>query len=388
MPAGASLLVPASTSGLKPARLSVSLAFLIHGMVVSNWLSRIPAIQRNLQIEVGVLGLILLAVPAGSVAAIPIVSKLIGRFGSAAMTRVSTLLFCAALALPGLAGGPLSLALSLLVYGASAAAMDVAMNTQGVDVERCYGRPVMVGFHSLFSFGCIAGSLMGSFAAGRGISPAAHLIAAGATMGALAIFGTRRLLPDQIRPLAFDRPARALWLPLLPLALIGACVLVAEGAMGDWTALYLSRLASPGFAPIGYAVFSLMMAAGRASGDWFRHHLGTVMTVRLGTTLAAAGLAGALALGGVGPALAGFACTGLGLSAIFPIVCSVAGRRAGTRPEAGIAAVTATGFVAMLAGPPAIGFLAHFYSLRLALGLVAFLSGVAALLAPAARIER
>lgn len=388
MRTGDSVLHPASGSGLKPTRFSVSLVFLIHGIVVSNWLSRIPAVQRNLQIEVGALGLILLAVPAGSAVAIPMVSRLIRRFGSAAMSRFSTLLFCGALALPGLAFGPTSLALSLLVYGASAAAMDVSMNTQAVDVERAYARPVMVGFHALFSFGCIAGSLMGSIAEGRGVSPAAHLIAVGATMGALAIFGMRRLLPDQVRPLAFDPPARALWLPLLPLALIGACVLVAEGAMGDWSALYLSRLATPGFAPIGYAVFSLMMAAGRASGDWFRHHLGTVMTVRLGTSLAALGLAAALALGGVGPALAGFACAGLGLSAIFPIVCSVAGRRAGARPEAGIAAVTATGFVAMLAGPPAIGFLAHFYSLRFALGLVALLSGVAALLAPAARMER
>ena len=386
MRAGAAL--QHSASRLRAARLSVSLIFLIHGIVVANWLSRIPAVQRSLQIEVGVLGLILLAVPTGSVIAIPITSWLIGLFGSAALTRITTLLFCGALALPGLAGSPASLALSLLLYGASAAAMDVSMNTQGVDVERGYGRPVMVGFHALFSFGCIAGSLMGSFAAGRGISPAAHLGAAGAVLGVLAIFGMQRLLPDEILPPAFNRSARALWLPLLPLALIGACVLVAEGATGDWSALYLSKLTPPAFAPIGYAVFSLMMALGRMCGDWFHHHLGAVRTVRLGTSIATLGLAAALAIGGLRPALVGFACAGLGLSAIFPIVCSVAGRKAGTRPEAGIAAVTTTGYAALLAGPPAIGFLAHLFSLRIALGLIALLSGIAALLAPAARVEQ
>jgi MFS family permease len=356
--------------------------------VVSNWLSRIPAVQYNLRIEVGLLGLVLLAVPAGSVIAIPLASKLITRFGSALVTRISTLLFCGALALPGIAGSPTILALCLLVYGATAAAMDVAMNTQAVDVERGYGRPVMVSFHALFSVGCIAGSLMGSFAVGHAISPAAHLCAAGAAIGLFAIFGMRCLLPDQVRPPLLDRSARALWLPLLPLSMIGGCVLVGEGATGDWSALYLSRLAPPALAPLGYAVFSLNMALGRMCGDWFHHRVGPVMTIRLGTSVAAIGLAAALLSGGVQPALAGFACTGLGLSAIFPIVCSVAGKKAGSRPEAGIAAVTATGYSALLAGPPAIGFLAHLFSLRLALGLVAVLSAVAALLAPAARIER
>lgn len=388
MGAGEALLDSTDHSPLRAARISISLVFLIHGIVVANWLSRIPAVQGKLGIEVGELGWILLAVPAGSVAAIPVTSRLIGRFGSAAMTRITTLLFCAALTLPGAAGGAISLAVSLFVYGACAAGMDVSMNTQGVDVEREYGRPVMVGFHALFSVGCIAGSLMGSFAAGREIGPAGHLAVAGAALGALAMLGLRRLLPDRVRPASFDRSARALWLPMLPLALIGACVLVAEGATGDWSALYLSRFTSPAFAPTGYAVFSLAMAFGRMCGDWFHHHLGAVTTVRLGTSLAATGLAGALAIGGAWPALAGFACTGLGLSAIFPIVCSVAGRKAGTRPEAGIAAVTTTGYAALLAGPPVIGFLAHLYSLRLALGLIVALSGAAALLAPAARIER
>lgn len=387
MRAGEPLFASSSPSELKAARLSVSLVFLIHGILVSNWLSRIPAVQYNLKIEVGVLGLVLLGAPVGSVLAMPITSKLIGRFGSATITRISTLLLCAVLPLPALAGGPVSLATALLVYGAFVGAMDVAMNTQAVDMEREYQRPVMVSFHALFSIGGMVGAMMGSFAAGHSVSPAPHLIAAAASMALLGIFGMRRLLPDQVKPSTFDRSARALWLPMLPLGIMAACILMGEGAMGDWSAVYLNRLAGPTLAPMGYAVFSFTMAFGRLAGDWLHHHLGSVVTLRLGSALAASGLAVALALGGLAPAFAGFACVGFGLSAIFPIICSVAGKRAGPQPEAGIAAVTTTGYLGLLAGPPLIGYLAHISSLRLALGFVALLSGIASLLAPVARIQ-
>lgn len=385
MRVGEPVLDTGPASELRAARLSVSIVFLVHGIVVSNWLSRIPAVQRNLNLELRVLGLVLLAVPAGCLIAMPVTAKFIGRFGSATMTRVSTLLLCAVLPLPALAAGAASLALCLLIYGVLLGAMDVAMNTQAVDVERGYGRPVMVAFHALFSVGGMTGALMGSFAAGRSLTPAAHLIAAGTFAGLLALFGLRRLLSDQVQPAAFDRSARELWRPLLRLGVIAACVLTGEAAVGDWSALYLAPMAGPAVAPVGYAVFSVTMALGRLAGDWFHEHLGAGATIRLGGTLAAAGLAAALASGGTAPALAGFACVGFGLSTIFPIVCSVAGKQAGSKPEAGIAAVTGTGYFGILAGPPVIGFLAHIASLRLALGFVAALSGLAALLAPMTR---
>ncbi len=372
---------------MRRARVSVSLIFLIHGILVSNWLSRIPAVQAKLHLSVGILGATLLATAAGALIAMPLTSQLVGKFGSAPVTRAFTLGLCGCLVLPGLAWSAASLAVALFVYGAAAGAMDVAMNTEGVAVESAYGRPVMVSFHALFSLGGMLGSLMGSLAASHAIHPQWHLAAVGAALAAAAIPVCRYMLVNTSEPLADTSSTRELLRPLIGLGVVAFCILLGEGAMADWSAVYLGQFAGAGIAPLGYAVFSLTMALGRLGGDWFHEHLGSVATVRWGGALAAAGLSIALWIGGVPATLAGFACAGWGFSAIFPILCSVAGKKAGDKPEAGIAAVTATGYLGFLVGPPVIGFLAQASSLRKALLLVAALSGLASVMARIARVE-
>ena len=371
---------------LRRARISVSLIFLIHGILVSNWLSRIPAVQARLHLSVGILGATLLATAAGALIAMPLTSKLVGRFGSARVTRVATLLLCFGVALPGLAWNTTALAAALFIYGAAAGGMDVAMNTEGVAVEAAYSRPIMVGFHALFSFGGMIGSLMGSLAAGYAIEPQWHLAAVGGVLAAASIPVCRHMLVNlREPPLPDTGSTRELLRPLLGLGLVAFCILLGEGAMADWSAVYLGQFSSPGVAPLGYAVFSLSMALGRLRGDWFHERFGSVATVRWGAALAAAGLGIALLAGSVPATLAGFACAGWGFSAIFPILCSVAGKKAAGKPQAGIAAVSATGYLGFLVGPPVIGFLAQTSSLRMALLLVAALSGLASVLARVAR---
>lgn len=370
-----------SEGGLRRARLAVSLIFLIHGILVSNWLARIPAVRQNLGLAVGVLGSVLLAPAAGALIGIPLTSKLVGRFGSARITRISTLALCGCVVLPGLAWNAQVLALALFLYGAAAGVMDVAMNTEAVAVETGFGRPVMVGFHAMFSFGGMIGSLMGSVAASRGIRPAWHLVVVGAAIAVASLPVCRQMLPNNHAAALDATSTRELLRPLLGLGLIAFCILLDEGAMADWSAVYLQQLAGPGVAPLGYAVFSLSMALGRLRGDWFHQHLGSVATVRWGGGLAAVGLGAALLIGGLPATLAGFACVGWGFSAIFPIVCSVAGKKAGDKPEAGIAAVSGTGYFGFLVGPPVIGLLAQMLSLRAALILVVVLSGLSSLMA-------
>jgi predicted MFS family arabinose efflux permease len=374
-----------SEGGLGRARLSVSLIFLIHGILVSNWLARIPAVRQNLGLAVGVLGTVLLATAAGALIGMPLTSKLVGRFGSAPITRISTLALCGCIMLPGLAWNALVLAVALFLYGAAAGVMDVAMNTEAVAVETGFGRPVMVGFHAMFSFGGMIGSLMGSVAASRGIQPAWHLGVVGAAMAVAAVPVCRQMLPNSQAAAPDAISTRELLRPLLGLGLIAFCILLGEGAMADWSAVYLQQLAGPGVAPLGYAVFSLSMALGRLRGDWIHQHLGSVATVRWGGALAAVGLGAALLIGGMPATLAGFACVGWGFSAIYPIVCSVAGNKAGGKPEAGIAAVSGTGYFGFLVGPPVIGLLAQMWSLRAALLLVVVLSGLSSLMARIAR---
>ena len=153
--------------------------------------------------------------------------------------------------------------------------------------------------------------------------------------------------------------------------------------MADWGAVYLTDYTSQGAAAAGYAVFSLTMATGRLAGDWLRMKIGSVNLVRLGGAIAAAGLAAGLAAGGVVPTLLAFACAGAGFSTIFPITLSAAGHKVAS--QTGVAAVTGIGYLAFLAGPPAIGLLADAMTLRVALGLTVILSAIAALLAGSVR---
>lgn len=362
-------------------RVSLSAVFLIHGILVSNWLSRIPAVQQKLALSVSVLGIALLGSAAGALTSMALVSRVIRRFGSDRVTRWSSFGLCAALPLPALALGPVTLTLCLFLYGAMAGAMDVSMNTVAVDLERAYGRPIMVGFHALFSFGGMTGAAMGGLAAGRNISPREHLPLASVLMAVATWFATRHLFHAAKEIVPGYVPSRTLLRPLAGLALVAFCILLGEGAMADWSAVYLSRFTGQGLAATGYAVFSLMMASGRLAGDRMRARFGSVAMVRGGSALAALGLGTALAIGHMLPALIGFACAGAGWATIFPIACGAAGHKTGDQPEAGISAVAATGFFAFLIGPPLIGFLAQAWTLRIALLVVVALSALTSLLA-------
>ena len=361
---------------LRAARIAIAAVFLLHGIIVSNWLSRIPAVQQALGLNVSVLGLALLGSAAGALTAMTLISRVIGKFSSARVTRWASLAFCAALPLPALARGPVTLTLLLFIYGAMAGAMDVAMNTQAVELERAYRRPIMVGFHALFSLGGMVGAGIGGLAAARHISPRWHLSLAALVLACVTAFAIRRLLAVDTSAVPSLRPNHVLLRPLAGLAVVAFCILLGEGAMADWSAVYLTRFTGQGIAATGYAVFSLAMATGRLLGDSMRQRFGSVAMVRGGSALSAIGLGSALAAGSLVPALIGFACAGAGWATIFPIACGAAGHKTGDQPEAGVAAVTATGFFAFLIGPALIGFLAQAWTLRAALGVVVALSAL------------
>ena len=362
---------------------SVASIFMLHGVIVANWLSRIPAVQRKLGLSVGALGASLLCTAAGALCGMPIAARLVGRYGSAAVSRFSTLLFCLVLPLPGVVTRGWMLAPALFVLGFCAALMEVAMNTQAVMVERRGGRPVMTTFHAMFSLGGMIGAGMGGLAAALGISPAIHLLGVMPAVFVLSALAARNFVPDDpreipLQPVHWTRHVRALW----TLGIVAFSILIGEGAMADWSAVYLNGLrgVSPAMATSGYAVFSVCMAAGRLRGDWLRGRLAEVAIVRWGAALACLGLGCGLFAGNFAGGLAGFACAGFGFSTIFPILTLRAGHVPGVPPQTGIAAVTAMGYTGFLTGPPLIGFVAQAASLRVGLGVVPLLSAVAFLL--------
>lgn len=374
-----------STLPPRNARIAISVIFLINGVGWANWIARIPAVQAHLGLSAGGLGLALWGGALGAVSGLPLASWLIARFGSQRITRISSLAFCAALPIPALADNPLLLFLGLALTAGSSAVMDVAMNTQAVAVEERYHRPIMSAFHGLFSVGGMVGAAIGGLIAQLGIDALPHLLGVALVLAVVVIFATRWLLPVAVDRTshgpAFARPSRA----LLGLGVIAFCAVLGEGVMADWSAVYLSHTlnTSAGLAAAGYAVFSLAMAVGRLTGDRLNQRLGPVALVRGGGLLAAFGLGLALLVAQPVAALLGFACVGAGLSTIFPITISAAGRTLNLAPGTAVAAIATTAYAGFLVGPPLIGFTADQLTLRLALTFIVLTSAAIALFASA-----
>ena len=255
--------------------------------------------------------------------------------------------------------------------------MDVSMNAHAVLVERAYKRPIMSTFHGFFSAGGMAGGLLGSLSAQCALTPTIHLPLVALVLFIAGINCQKILFPTELDKQGAKLPhlARTRSWKLDPiivgLALIALCSFVAEGAMGDWTAIYLhgNLGTTESFAALGFAAFNVSMCIGRFCGDAVVHRLGPVRSVRCGALLAVCGLASALTLNNPLFALFGFAAVGLGLSTVVPNVFTAAGNSSESAGM-GIATVAIVGYLGLLLGPPIIGFTADVVGLRNALGLV------------------
>jgi MFS family permease len=372
--------------------VAVSVAFLVNGAAIANWVPRVPAVKAALGTSDGPLGLALLGLGVGAGVALLAAGRVVARFGSRPVTRAAGIALCLALLGPGLAGNLPVLALSLALFGAASGLMDVAMNAHGALVERLYGRPVMAGLHGLWSVGGLVGAVTGGLAARAGWSPARHFAVAALCLGVLLLAGTRHLLPAgadtaPARPAATPRRGRGVpwsW-PLLLLGVVGFSSFFGEGSAHDWSAIYMHDVlgTSPGMAAAAFAAFSLAMAAVRFGGDRLSARLGPVRLVRASGLVAAAGFGlGLLAhqpLAGV----VGFALLGVGLACVVPVTFSAAGHLGGDLAGVAISRVAAISYLASFAGPPIIGLVADLVGLPVALAIPVALAGVVALCARA-----
>ena len=361
------------------ARRAVSAIFFVNGAVLASWVAHIPTVKSQHGIADGGLGLVLLSMAVGSVLTLPIAGWLIARWGSRVMTTAAALAFSLALPLPVISPTVSLAVLTLALLGACNALLDVSINAQAVAIEEGYRRPILSSFHGLFSVGGVAGASLASGAMAVGIRPAWHVLG----VAAMAVAVVAGVLGDLPSSKEHGRPHPVLVRPpaaLLGLGLLTFCGLLAEGAMADWSAVYLHDTlgAPPAMAATGFAAFSLAMAAGRFGGDALARRLGPRLLLRTSAAVAAAGLGGALLLGRTPTAIVGFGLVGLGISNVIPVLFSAAGRVPGTPRGTALAAVATTGYGGYLVGPPLIGLAADGISLAVALGTV---SAVCALIA-------
>ncbi|MEL1265542.1 MFS transporter [Pseudoxanthomonas putridarboris] len=362
-------------------QVSTRIAFFVAGLTVSAWAPLIPHAKRRLGLDDAQLGLMLLCLGIGSVLVMPLAGGLAARFGCRRVLAATGAIVCAVLPFLVLAGTSPGLAITLLVIGAGIGIFDVVMNIQAVIVERASRRAMMSGFHGMYSVGGIAGAGGVSGLIALGATPLSAVLAMAATAAVLLAGSLRALLPYGGEA---DHPAFAL--PRGRVLLIGAVcfsMFLAEGAVLDWSAVFLATvrhldLATAGF---GYVAFAITMTLGRLTGDRIVQALGRLRVVMFGALLAAAGFALAVLVPSWLAAMAGFALVGAGAANVVPVMFSAAGRQHSMPTHLAVAAVTTMGYAGVLLGPAALGFIAHASSLSIALGLLALLLAGVAMLA-------
>jgi predicted MFS family arabinose efflux permease len=361
----------AMTANLPAAQLATRLAFLVAGFGVACWAPLVPFAKLRLGVDDAVLGMLLLCVGLGSVTAMVVTGALSARFGSKPIIVVGGVGLAVFLPLLVVVGTPLTLGIALLAFGASLGSLDVAMNIHGVEVERAEARPLMSGFHALFSVGGFIGSTLMTFllSAHAGLRTSTLLCAA-LMLGAIAIARPRLMATARTSDGPLFAAPRGI---VLLLAALTAITFLVEGALLDWSALLITRegLVVAAQGGLGYMLFSVAMTVGRLGGDAVTARIGDRSVMFWGGVLATAGFIVLLTAPVAALAMLGFVLIGLGASNVVPVLFRRAGSQRAMPSTLAVAAITTTGYAGNLAGPAAVGFVANKVGLPAAFWLLA-----------------
>jgi predicted MFS family arabinose efflux permease len=363
-----------SSAGLRRARAAATVAFLLTGAVFATWAARIPAVQERLELSPGELSIALVCIEAGAITGLTAGARLVAAHGSRSSLRLGFGVYPGALVVAAAAPSLGLLAIALAVMGAANSVIDVAINVQGVELERRYRRPLLSSLHSAHSFGVLGGGLVGTAVAANGLGPLTHFAVVAAVAVAASQAAACRLVRERSGP-ARGRPANRPWrlrLPERPLAVLGALAFAAffvEGAANDWSAVHLRTVhdASPAVAAAAFTAFSLALAVGRTLGDRLAARHGRAPFARAAAVMASCAAALVVAAPSPALALAGWSLLGAGLAPIAPMLLAAAPQASAATPPTAIATVSSIGYAGSFAGPPVIGAAAGLTSLPIAL---------------------
>ncbi|GAA4483826.1 MFS transporter [Actinoallomurus oryzae] len=381
-----------SETALSPARVRAAtratyVAFIGTGLAFASWAARIPQVRDRLHLQPSELGLVLLALAAGSVLSLPLSGPVLARLGSRRMVAAMALLLSVGLVIVsfGYLAGVLPVVCGLFLIGLGNGAWDVAMNVQGARVERLLNRSIMSRFHAGFSLGTVAGAVIGAGMVALHVPVTAHLLGVAVAVAAVVPLAVQRFVPDQDDDAA-EEPGRSrnAWAEPRTL-LIGLFVLAfafAEGTGNDWISVALidGHHADATLGTLGFAAFLAAMTLGRWVGPGLLDRYGRVVVIRALSSLAVAGLL-LFVFGPSTPvAFAGALLWGAGTSLGFPVGMS-AGADDPARAPARVSVIASIGYFAFLGGPPLIGFLGQRFSVLRGLTAVAAVLALAALIA-------
>jgi predicted MFS family arabinose efflux permease len=361
----------------RPAtRLATRLAFLVAGFGIACWAPLVPFAKQRLAVDDATLGLLLLCIGIGSIVAMQFTGVLSARYGAKPAIVASGLSLTVILPFLSVVAKPPTLAVALLGFGASLGSLDVAMNIHAIEVERAARRPLMSGFHALFSIGGFAGSTLMTFLLSAQLSPLASTLCCAAIMLVAMLLAWPRLLAG-----AQGKTGPLFVMPhgiVLLIAGLAAAAFLAEGALLDWSALLITSigLVSATKGGLGYMLFAIAMTVGRLTGDAVTVRIGDRAILFWGGLVAVAGFVVLLTAPFAPLALVGFLLIGLGASNIVPVLFRKAGAQTVMPPALAISAVTTTGYVGVLAGPAVIGLVAKAVGLHNAFWMLAALLGL------------
>ncbi|HEX7647253.1 MAG TPA: MFS transporter [Noviherbaspirillum sp.] len=353
--------------------------FFIAGLGMAAWAPLIPFVKSRLDIDDGALGLLLFCIAAGSMLVMPLTGRLIARFGCRVLILACALILCVDLPLMMSVASPVEMGCALLMFGAANGLLDVSMNAQAVIVERESGQARMSGFHGFYSIGSIAGAGSVSLLLWAGVAPRHAVLLIVLLIAIIMMPASAHLLAKRPQEAGeHGSTLQALSHPrLLFIALLCFFIFLIEGAMLDWSAVFLhaERGMEKGEAGFGYTLYSITVALGRLHGDRLVDVIGRPRLLMLGSVGAAAGLALIVLADRAGLSLAGFMLTGIGLANVIPILFTTAGNQPDIAPRFALPAVTLVGYTGLLSGPVLIGEVARHFSLT-----AAFSAGVVILL--------
>ena len=370
-----------TTGEQRRVRVAMTCVFYSSGVGFGVWAASVARLRELWGLSDGQLGIVLFALAVGAVAAMPVAGVMAARLGTVRTTVASGVAVAVLLPIPALVPGWSALLAAAVTLGMASGAIDVTMNAHAAEVEREAGRAIMSSFHAGWSLGGLSGAALAGLFAYAGVGLAATLALVAMLVAATALAGLT--LREGSGPVGDGLvwPGRA----MLGLGALACLCFVAEGAVGDWTGVYLRMDlgVSAAVASTSYAAYSAAMVLGRLFGDRVVRRLGPALVIVLSGAMAAAGFGLGLAVPVPAVAIAGFALVGIGLSNVVPVAFSAAGRRGST----GVAMAATMGFGGLLGAPPLIGFVAEAIGLRGALLLVMVGAAGIALLAPAVRVR-
>lgn len=370
-------MIKTSTTHRTPRQLRWANAvfFFLSGLGYATWASRIPNIQKQLNLNEAELGGILFAMPIGLMLTIPVTGQLLSKYSSRTVMMIGSVAFASVLGILGFCTAAWQLMVVLFLFGASRNLFNISTNAQAVEVQSLYDKSIMASFHGIWSLAGFAGAALGYFAVHYGVNTSYHLLAVSVVLIASSfwfISGTIYHPPiPQPKRKIFTLPEKS----LITFALICFCCMACENTMYDWSGIYFEKVIhiSKGNATEGFVVYMIAMTLGRFMGDAIVNRFGIKNMLRGSGILIFTGLMLSVLFPNQITAALGFIMVGFGVSCVVPMVFQLAGRSKTMSSGTALASISSIGYLGFLLVPPLVGFVAEAINLRASFSLISLL---------------